>query len=65
MFTGEGYFKIFGIQVSGEISYDMDADTISDETIDVQIPGRCWTVAVGRSRSPDRTDWNLQLELGI
>ena len=65
MFTGKGYFKIFGIQVSGETFYDMDADTVADGTVEVEIPGRCWTVTVGRSRSPDRTDWKLQLELGI
>jgi hypothetical protein len=65
MLTGKGHFILAGVRMSGEALYDMDADTIADETIDVQIPGRCWTVAVGRSRTPDRTDWSLQLELGL
>jgi hypothetical protein len=65
MLTGKGHIILAGVRVSGKALYDMDADTIADETIDVQIPGRCWTVAVGRSRTPDRTDWSLQLELGL
>ena len=65
MLTGKGHFTLAGVRVSGKTFYDMDADTIADETIDVQIPGRCWTVAVGRSRTPDRTDWSLKFELGI
>ena len=65
MLSGKGHFILAGIRVSSETFYDMDADTVADETITVQIPGRCWTVGVGRSRSPDRTDWNLKLELGL
>lgn len=63
--TGEGHFTMAGVRISGNTFYDMDADTIADERITVEIPGRCWTVEVGRSRSPDRTDWSLQLELGL
>jgi hypothetical protein len=65
MFTGKGHFTLVGVRVSGETFYDMDADSVADETIEVQIPGRCWNVTVGRSRSPDRTDWSMQLELGL
>ena len=65
MLKSEGYLKIAGVRVSGDIFYDLDADTLADETITVQVPGRCWTVAIGRSRNPDRTDWKVALELGL
>jgi hypothetical protein len=65
MFTGKGHFTLAGVRVWGVTSYDMDADSVTDETIEVQIPGRCWNMTVGRSRSPDRTDWSMQLELGL
>ena len=65
MLSGKGHLTLAGVRVSGETFYDMDADTLADETVTVLIPGRCWTVSVGRSRSPDRTDWKLKLELGL
>ena len=65
MLRGEGYFTLASIKVSVKTFYDLDEDTVADETITVQIPGRCWTMGIGRSRSPERTDWNLQLELGL
>lgn len=65
MLSGKGHIILAGVRVSGKIFYDMDAGTVADETIAVQIPGRCWTVNIGRSRSPDRTAWSLQLELGL
>jgi hypothetical protein len=65
MLKSSAYFKIAGVRVSGDLFYDLDADTLADETIAVQLPGRCWTLGIGRSRSPDRTDWKAQLELGL
>ena len=65
MLRGEGHFSLGGVRIEGETFYDMDEDTVADERISVQFPGRCWTVGIGRSRSPDRTDWSLKLELGI
>jgi hypothetical protein len=65
MFSAKGHFTMAGALVSVKTFYDMDADTVADETITVKIPGRCWTLGVGHSRSPDRTGWSLQLELGI
>jgi hypothetical protein len=65
MLRGEGHFVLGGVRIEGETFYDMDEDTVADERISVQFPGRCWTVGIGRSRSPDRTDWSLKLELGI
>jgi len=65
MFSGKGHFHLGGVWLSGETSYDMDAETFADETITVQIQRRCWNVTVGRSRSPDRTGWSMKLELGI
>jgi len=65
MLSAKGHFTLAGVQVSVKSSYDMDAETVADETTTVMIPGRCWTVGVGHSRSPDRTGWSLQLELGI
>ena len=62
---GEGHFVIGGVRVEGKTFYDMDEETVADERVDVRIPGRCWTVGIGRSRSPDRTDWSLKLELGL
>lgn len=62
---GEGHFKVVGVRVSAQTYYDMDADVITDETIRIYIPGRCWSVSVGRFRSPEKTDWSLQMELGI
>jgi hypothetical protein len=60
-----GRFTLAGVSVSVKSFYDMDADKVADETITVEIPGRCWTVGVERSRSPDKTGWSVQLELGI
>lgn len=65
MLTGKTHFTLAGIRLSGSTFYDMDADTVSDETVTVEIPGRCWTVGLERSRSPDRTGWSMQLELGL
>jgi hypothetical protein len=65
MLNGKGHFNLGRVRVSGRIFYDLDADTLADETIKVRFLGRCWTMGVGRSRSPDRTDWSLKLELGI
>ena len=65
MLSTKGYFTASGFRVTGKAFYDMDAETVADETITIDIPGRCWTIGVGRSRSPDRTDWSMQLELGI
>jgi len=65
MLNAKGHFTLAGVRVSGKTFYDMDTDTIADETIAVLIQGRCWTIGVGRSRSPDRTSWSLQLELGL
>jgi hypothetical protein len=65
MLSAKGHFTLAGVSVSVGSYYDMDADTLADETIAVKIPGRCWTVGVGRSRSPDKTGWSLQLELGM
>ena len=60
-----GRFTLAGVSVSVKSFYDMDADKVADETITVEIPGRCWTVGVERSRIPDKTGWSVQLELGI
>jgi hypothetical protein len=65
MFKSNGHFKIAGVRVSGDLFYDLDADALADETITVRIPGRCWSVGIGRSRSPDRTDWKMAFELGL
>jgi hypothetical protein len=62
---GKSHFTLVGVRATGQAFYDMDADTVADETITLEIPGRCWTVGVGRSRSPDRTNWSLRMELGI
>ncbi len=65
IFTGKVHFTLARVRVSGKTYYDLDADAVADETLAFRIPGRCWTVAVQRSRGPDRTDWSLQLELGL
>ncbi len=65
MFRSSGHLQVGGWVLTGESLYDLDAGTVSDETLTLGVPGRCWTVALGRSRSPDRTDWKLKLELGL
>ncbi len=65
MLSGSGHLDFPWFRIAGETSYDMDTDTLADETITVLIPGRCWTMSVERSRSPDRTGWKMQFELGI
>ncbi|MGD8353481.1 MAG: hypothetical protein PVJ01_04875 [Pseudomonadota bacterium] len=65
MFKGRAYFRVAGVSVSGKVFYDMDADSVADEILNFQIPGRCWTAGIERSSNPDRTDWSLQLELGL
>jgi len=65
MLRGEGHFVLRGVRVESRTIYDLDAESVADERVTMKIPGRCWTVGIGRSRSPGRTDWSLTLELGI
>ena len=65
MLETRGHLSLDSVQITGKVFYDMDADTIADETITFEFPGRCWTLGVGRSRNPDRSDWKLKLEIGI
>lgn len=65
LINGRMRFPLVGAELSGEASYDIDADIMADETLSLLIPGRCWRLNIGRSRVPDRTSWKLSFDLEI
>jgi hypothetical protein len=63
--SGESHLMLGKIRIEGQAQYDLDARIMADESLTVEMPGRCWTIGLGRSRNPDRTDWSLKLSLEI
>jgi hypothetical protein len=53
------------VYMEGKAQYDLDADVMADESLFVELPGRCWSLGLGRSRNPDRTDWSMKLSLEL
>jgi hypothetical protein len=65
LFHGRLRFPVIGMELSAEASYDLDADTLTDETLSMTIPGRCWLLNLSRSRDGDRESWKLSFDLEI
>jgi hypothetical protein len=65
IFSVSGRAGMGPVLLSGSASYDQDARAVSDETITLVYNRQCWNLALSRSRTPDRTDWKVKVELEI
>ena len=63
--SGRVRFPVLGAELSGEAIYDLDARTMADEILSLEIPGRCWSLILSRLQSPERTDWRMSFDLGL
>ncbi|MDF1535334.1 MAG: putative LPS assembly protein LptD [bacterium] len=62
---GGSHVMLGKVRVEGQAQYDLDTGIMAEESLTVQLPGRCWTIGLGRSRNPDRTDWRLKMSLEL
>ncbi len=65
MLSAQSHVLIGKVRMEGKAQYDMDQDVMADESLFVELPGRCWSLGLGRSRNPDRTDWSMKLSLEL
>ncbi|UCG38697.1 MAG: LPS-assembly protein LptD [bacterium] len=62
---GRARVPMGALELRGDLTYDVQNEAMSDESLAVDVRGRCWTVTLSRSRSPGRTDYRVSFDLGI